>query len=679
MDLAMISRLVFPSRWTQAIREHFANVPQLGFGGCLVVVSVAVSAFAGTHGALAQESPGEPGRGSGIKNPLKNVYFGEQHLHTSSSFDAFTVGVTMTWDQAYEFAKGNKIKLSTTGEPMQRRTPYDFVAITDHSEYYSVLKEFLNPKSELSKSKLAKSIVAGQSNPEKAKAAATKLIGSLVASDPLTEYVTPELRTSFWQRFIKTADKHNDPGKFTALYAFEWTSIPDGANMHRNVFFKDKAAAVPFSSFDSENPDDLWTYLEIQRNQGIEVFAIPHNSNVSNGWMFSENKFRRGFRGGPIDERYARRQQLNEPLFEMHQTKGNSETDPVISPNDEFANFERFDNLISLATPAIKSPGAFYRSGLAVGMKLEQKLGYNPYKMGVVGGADVHSGYSGNEEWDWKGAHGQQDDTPKRRLNPVINASGEYGFTVSSAGTTAVWAEENTREGIFNAMLSKETYGTSGTLIRLRFFGGWDLPQGITEDKEFVKKAYAAGVPMGQDLPAHPAKDLAKTPSFAVWALKDPQSGNLDRMQIIKVWSNPQTGYPMEKIYNVAWGDADKRKLDPKTGKLPPIGNTVDIKKATYTNDIGDSQLVAEWTDPDFDPTHSAAYYVRVLEIPTPRWSTFDAKKLGVDPPKEVPATIQERAWSSPIWYTPSAEIKELARAQGKEPPAPKHASPSDQ
>ncbi len=225
--------------------------------------------------------------------------------------------------------------------------------------------------------------------------------------------------------------------------------------------------------------------------------------------------------------------------------------------------------------------GAFYRQGLAVGMKLEKTLGHNPYKMGAVAGADVHSGYQGNEEWDWKGAHGAQDDTPQKRLNPVSNASGEPGYVVSSAGTTAVWAEENTREGIWNGMMSKETYGTSGTLIRLRFFGGWGMPAKLTSDRDFVKTAYAAGVPMGRDMPPHPAKDLAKAPSFAVWAMKDPESGNLDRVQIIKVWSGPRNGYPKEKIYDVAWSDADKRKPDPKTGKLPPVGNTVDIKKAT--------------------------------------------------------------------------------------------------
>lgn len=619
---------------------------------------VLVSSTMLTSVAIAADPVGQPVGEKGKPNPLKNVYFGEQHMHTSSSFDAFTVGVTQTWEQAYEFAKGKKVKLSTTGKEIQRRTPYDFVAITDHSEYFGVLKEFANPKSDLSKSDLAKGIMAGQSDPVAAAAAVTQLIGSLVTNSPLPEYVTPKLRSSMWKSFQEAADKANDPGKFTALYAYEWTSIPNGANMHRNVFFKDKAPDIAFSSFDSVLPEDLWTYLEIQRNSGIDVFAIPHNSNVSNGWMFSERKFLKG----PIDARYARRQAALEPLFEMHQTKGNSESDPVLSPNDEFANFERFDNLISLGVPATKDAGAFYRTGLATGMKLEKSLGYNPYKMGVVAGADVHSGYSGNEEWDWNGAHGQQDDTPAKRLATGMNASGEAGYVVSSAGTTAVWATENTRDGIFDGMLSKETYGTSGTMIRLRFFGGWDMPAGITTDKDFVEKAYAAGVAMGQDLPAHPLKDLAKSPSFAVWSLKDPESGNLDRIQIVKVWSDPSNGYPKEAIHNLAWSEADKRKLD-GNGKLPPVGNTVDVKKATYTNDIGDSQLVAEWTDPDFDPTISAAYYVRVLEIPTPRWSTYDSARNDLPLPKEVPATLQERAWSSPIWYTPSAEILAAAKS----------------
>jgi len=612
----------------------------------VVFLMVAMLVVVSTSPGVAQ-STGEPGRDSGQPNPLNNVYFGEEHMHTRNSFDAFTAGVNQTWDQAFEYAKGKEVTLSTSGQRIKKRTPYDFVAITDHAEYYGVLKEFGNPDSPLSQSDFAKAIVAGQTDPAAGASSLAKLLASLFASEPIPEYATPELRTSMWQKYVDAADRHYEPGKFTTLYAFEWTSIPNGSNMHRNVFFKDKAPAFAYSAFDSLQPEDLWTYMEIQRVQDIPVFAIPHNSNVSNGWMFSDYEFR----GGPMTERYAARQAANEPLFEMAQTKGQSETHPALSPNDEFAGFELFDNLINLPIMSDKSKGGFYRTGLAVGMRLEKELGANPYKMGATAGADVHSGYQANEEFNFQGSHGNGDDTPEKRLSPTPGLTGEVTALISSAGTTAVWAEENTREGIFEGMQSKETYGTSGTMIRLRFFGGWDLPKGITSDNDFVAKAYHAGVPMGGDLP-EPA-DASKAPRFAVWAMKDPESGNLDRLQIVKVWPNTANGLPMEKVYNVAWSDADKRKPD-DAGNLPPVGNTVNVAEATYTNDIGDSQLVAEWTDPEFDPDNSAAYYVRVLEIPTPRWTTYDAKTLGIDPPAVVPPTIQERAWSSPIWYTPA-------------------------
>jgi hypothetical protein len=574
----------------------------------------------------------------------RQVYFGEQHMHTRNSFDAFTIGVNMTWDDAYHYAKGKEIKLSTTGQRMKKRTPYDFVAITDHAEYFGVLKEFSNPESPLAKSDFAKAIVAGQTDPKAGGPAFKQLLKSLFAGEPIPEYATPELRTSLWQTFIEAADRHYEPGKFTTLYAYEWTSIPNGSNMHRNVFFKDKVAAFPYSAFDSVYPEDLWTHLESQRQQGIDVFAIPHNSNVSNGWMFSEYEFL----GNRMTARYARRQADNEPLFEIVQTKGQSDAHPALSPNDEFADFELFNNLINLPIQADKSRGAFFRQGLATGMQLEKELGHNPYKMGVVAGADFHSGYQGNEEFAYLGGHGFIDDTPQKRLDPTPGLSGDITALLSSAGTTAVWADENTREGIWNAMMRKETYGTSGTMIRLRFFGGWGYPKNLVSDRNFVRRAYQGGVPMGQDLP----EKVGQAPTFAVWAMKDPESGNLDRIQIVKVWPNPANGLPMEKIYDVAWSDG--RKPDPKTGKLPPVGNTVDVKRATFTNDIGETQLSAVWTDPAFDPANPAAYYVRVLEIPTPRWSTYDSARNGLPLSPHVPASIQERAWSAPIWYTPA-------------------------
>jgi len=613
-------------------------------------LSLLCTALLATCTASATDSVGEPGRSAGGRNQLKNVYFGEEHMHTRNSFDAFTIGVNMTWEDAYRYAKGEEVKLSTTGEPMKKRTPYDFVAITDHAEYFGVLKEFGNPDSPLAKSDFAKGIVKGQTDPKAGGPSFKKLLASLFAGEPIREYATAELRTGMWQSYIDAADKANEPGKFTALYGYEWTSIPNGSNMHRNVFFKDKAAPFPYSAFDSIYPAELWGHLEALRDMGIDVFAIPHNSNVSNGWMFSEYEFL----GNKMDKRYARRQAENEPLFEIVQTKGQSDAHPALSPNDEFSGFELYDNLINLPIQADKSRGAFFRQGLATGMKLQRELGTNPYKMGVVAGADFHSGYQGNEEFNYKGGHGFIDDTPAKRLSPKVGLSGGVTAMLSSAGTTAVWAEENTREGIWNGMMSKETYGTSGTMIRLRFFGGWDFPKGLVDDDDFVKKAYETGVPMGQDLPEMTSS--AKAPTFAVWAMKDPESGNLDRTQIIKVWPNPSNGLPMEKIYEVVWSDEDKRQFG-EDGKLPPVGNTVDVKTATYTNDIGDTQLSAVWTDPDFNPDDRAAYYVRVLEIPTPRWSTYDAVKTGLPLPEGVPLTLQERAWSSPIWYTPAREL----------------------
>jgi hypothetical protein len=618
-----------------SIRRSYTTSTRIALA-VLAAVLVVLPAFA------QDRSIGEPGRDSDQPNPLKNVYFGEQHMHTRNSFDAFTIGVTQTWEQAYRFGRGEEVTLNTNGVKMKRRTPYDFVAITDHAEYYGVLKDLTDPKNPLSETPIAKQLMKARTDPKAAAAAVTTLIATLSDLTPILEYVTPELRTGYWQKFLATADRFNDPGKFTALYAFEWTSNGNNANMHRNVFFKNQPPLVPYSSFDSILPEDLWTYLESQRNAGVDTFAIPHNGNLSDGYMYSYNKFL----AGPMDARYAQRQALNEPLTEIHQTKGNSEAHPWLSPNDEFAEFEVFPNLINTNTPSAIKHG-FVRQALVDGMSIETNLGYNPYKMGIVAGADVHSGYQGNEEWDWHGAHGKLDDTPQKRLNPTVNATGVPGYGVSSAGTTAIWATENTREGLFDAMLSKETYGTTGTLIRLRFFGSWDYPADLVKDSDFIKQAYEYGVPMGQDL----SEKTSKAPTFAVWAMKDPESGNLDRIQIIKGWASTATGKPQEKIYDVAW--SDNRKPDPKTGKLPPVGNTVNVKTATYTNDIGDTQLSTVWTDPDFDPTLKAVYYVRVLEIPTPRWSTYDSARNNLPLPTGVPATIQERAYSSPIWYTP--------------------------
>jgi len=596
----------------------------------------------------AADAIGEPGRSVSQKNPLKNVYFGEQHLHTKNSPDAFVLGVRQSWDEAYQWAQGKEVKLSTSGAPIKKSTPYDFVAITDHAEYFGIMPSLIDPKDPLSKTELAKKLQDKNADPHDPDSAINQILGSLVHGKPMKEFVSPKLQSGNWKRYVDTANKYNKPGEFTTLLAYEWTSIPNGRNMHRNVFFRDdKGPVVPFTAFDSIYPEDLWTFLEIQRNQGTECFAIPHNGNLSDGWMFSPNKFL----GGPMDARYAARQQANEPLTEIIQTKGSSDTHPLFSPNDEFADFEIQQNMINVGQTGQMKYG-YFRQALSNGMALEDKLGTNPFKYGVASGADAHSGYSNNEEFNFHGSHGVLDDTAKKRLDPTPNASGATNGVMGSAGVTAVWAEENTRAAIFDAMKGKETFGTSGPLMRVRFFGGWGYSKNLVKDKDFVKKAYNDGVPMGQDLPKKPGK--AKAPTFAVWAVKDPESGNLDRVQIIKTFVN-KWGLPGEKVYDVAW--SDNRKPDTKTGKLPPVGNTVNVKKATYTNDIGDTQLSAMWTDPDFDLMKRAAYYVRVLEIPTPRWTTYDAARNNLPLLTDVPATIQERAWSSPIWYTPEKEL----------------------
>ena len=598
-------------------------------------------------GVWAQESSGEPGRSSGKPNPLNNVYFGEQHMHTVNSPDAFAMGTRNTPDDAYNFAKGEAVKMHTTGKKVKKKTPYDWAALTDHAEYMGIMPLLLKKDNPLANTEIGKMIATG--DPKQGEAAFQKIITSVSYNKPISYMADPTIMLSIWDEQKKITNKHNEPGKFSTLIAFEWTSIPTYQNLHHNVFFRDdKGPDTQFSSFDSVKREDLWTYQETQRAMGHENFSIPHNSNVSNGLMFPPKTSY----GTQITREWAERSAANTVAVEMAQTKGASETIPALSPTDDFADFEGYyHNLLGSGGVVGKVDGSFVRQGLITGIGFQEMIGANPYKLGIVAGSDSHNAASGNEEFNYFGVHGKTDMTPKIRLASTGSVAGEPARFFSTPSTTAVWAPENTREAIFDAIKAKETYGTSGTFIRLRFFGGWSYSKNLVHDKKFVEKAYKGGVPMGGDLPKKPGS--AKAPTFAVWALKDPESGNLDRVQIVKGWF--ERGYAFEKVYDVVW--SDKRKPDEKTGKLPPVGNTVDIKKATYTNDIGDTQLSAVWTDPDFDPSHHAVYYVRVIEIPTPRWTTFDAKALGIDPPADVAPTIQERAWSSPIWYTPAAEL----------------------
>jgi hypothetical protein len=596
-------------------------------------------------GAWAADSVGEPGRSAGKKNPLNNVYFGEQHLHTSDSPDAFAMGTRNTPDDAYRFCKGEAVKKILDGTTVQKKTPYDWCAVTDHAVFMGMLPLMLDKKNPLHDTQIGKLVNSGSA---KDGAEAFQIIISAVsAGKPPAYLMDPKTMASVWKTQKATTNKHNDPGKFTTLIAYEWTSIPFAQNLHHNVFFRDdKGPDTTFSALDSVKREDLWTYQEVQRAMGHENFSIPHNANVSNGLMFAPTTSY----GTVIDKPWAERLNRNTVATEMIQTKGQSETHPALSPNDEFAGFEtHYKHLLGSGGVVSRINNGYVRRALTDGVGFQEMIGANPWKLGIVAGADSHDGFSDNEEFNYTGVHGNTDNTPKIRLTSGTTVAGEPPKHFGTPGTTAVWAPENTRTAIFDAIKNKETYGTSGTFIRLRFFGGWGYSKNLVKDKNFVKKAYNKGVPMGQDLP----KKSGKAPTFAVWALKDPESGNLDRVQIVKGWY--KDGHPWEKVYDVAWSDG--RKVDASTGKLPAVGNTVDVKTASYTNDIGDTQLAAVWMDPEFDPSQHAVYYARVIEIPTPRWTTFDAKALGIDPPSDVPATIQERAWSSAIWYTPEAKL----------------------
>ena len=618
---------------------------------CVLVVAMTASQLA------FADSRGEPGRQSGKPNPLHNVYFGEQHLHTAASADAFAFGTRSTAVEAYKYMKGEPIKLDVTGETIQMRTPYDWGAVTDHAVYLGVMSMLLEKNNPMSDTPIGKLQAEG-----KGLEAFQKLFDSVARNQPIDYMLDPKIMRPAWQRQVDAANEAYEPGKFTTLIAFEWTSQPNYQNLHHNVFFRDDEGPKRiFSSMDSEHREDLWSYQEYQREQGHENLSIPHNSNVSNSAMFALHKSN----GDPIDAGWAARSARNSPAVEIIQTKGASETHPALAPNDEFAGFEqtfrhRLGSRVGDGRHVMNGlvgayDRSFVRNALIDGVGFKEMLGVNPFKYGIVAGSDGHDAAPPNEEFNYFGVHGQPDSTAELRLNTDMTPTGEAPVHFGSGGTTAVWAPENTREEIFDALARKETYGTSGTFIRVRFFGGWGYDNDLVKDRNFVEKAYAGGVPMGGDLPKKPSK--AKAPTFAVWAMKDPQSATLDRIQIIKGWYD-QTGNGREEIYDVAW--SDNRKMD-ENGKLPPVGNTVDVSTATYENSIGDNELSAVWTDPNFDPSQHAMYYARVIEIPTPRWTTYDAVKLGLPPHPDVPASLQERAWTSPIWYTPAPDLVKKA------------------
>ena len=586
------------------------------------------------------------------RNPDREAYFGETHVHTSWSLDAWLGGNRTDPGDAYRYFKGEAIK-HPLGYDVKIDTPLDWAGVTDHSEYVGVIRLANDPSSPISKVPAAQPLIL-KSNSTDEKNRVFLYAVKLMGGPPVKALMLPSVAGTVWKQNIEMAQKANQPGKFTAFCSYEWTSTPNNMNLHRNVFFKDcdKVPVMPFTALDSHHPVDLWNWMDAQRKAGNELLAISHNANLSDGRMYPTEV---DSKGRPIDAAYAASRDRNERLIEIKQIKGQSETHPLLSPNDEFAGFEIMS--ILLGDPAGRIPhivGSYARQGLKDGITMQDTKGYNPYKFGFGAASDSHNTAVPYRQNNFFGQAGEADGTAKERMSGRLFA-GMDPRVVGPAGLTGAWAEENTRASIFDAMQRKETFAVSGPHIRVRFFGGWEYAADMLADTAWVKAGYAKGVPMGGDLP--PAK--AKAPTFVVWALKDPTSGNLDRIQVVKGWTT--NGQSFEKIFDVVW--AGDRKPDKWTGVVPPIGSTVDLEAASYTNSIGAVELKRVWTDPEFDPSLHAFYYARVLEIPTPRWTTIQAKEEGIAPPDVVPATVQERAWTSPIWYTPSPVARKNAKA----------------
>jgi hypothetical protein len=599
---------------------------------------------------------------SAQRNPERNAYFGETHIHTSWSVDAWVMGNRITGpDDALKYAQGQTIK-HPLGYDIKIDTPLDFMGVTDHSEYVGVTREANLPGSFVSKLPEAQPLIMKDPNSSAEQNRVFSYLLKLAASPPVKAFMDPKITSTVWKENVRIADENNHPGKFTAFCSYEWTSMPGNRNLHRNVFFRacDKVPDYPFSALDSKRPTDLWNWMDAQRKAGNELLAISHNANVSDGWMYPVDID--NTTGRPIDAAWAAARDRNERLVEIKQGKGQSETHPLLSPTDEFASYELYQTILGQPADVGRIDhitGSFGRQALKDGITMQDVRGYNPYKLGMAGGSDSHNTGSPYRQDNFFGLHADADGSVERRFAGVLIGGTMDVRLENPGGLTGVWAEENTRASLWDAMYRKETFGVSGPHIKVRFFGGWSFNKDIVNADDWVKQSYAGGVPMGADLPPLPSGGKGTAPTFIVWAVKDPTSANLDRIQIIKGWT--QNGQSFEKIYDVTWsGD---RQPDKWTRRVPAIQSTVDIEKATYTNSVGSVELKGVWTDPEFDASLHAFYYLRVLEIPTPRWTLIQAVRSGLPPPDVVPLTGQERAWTSPIWYTPSAEARKSAQA----------------
>jgi Protein of unknown function (DUF3604) len=578
-------------------------------------------------------------------NPLKEAYFGEQHVHTAYSLDAYIGGARLTPDDAYRFARGEEVDVG--GVKVRLHAPLDWAAVTDHAEYLGEMYSTMNEGAPGHDQDLLKQL-RGLSTIEEREQWFTQYVvksnrGTTPQHPPF--YAGPETEISAWKVELAATQKYYEPGKFTTLPAFEWSAAPQGGNLHRNVFFRDMHVPDKVMSYiDINREEALWAWLATLEKQGMHVIAIPHNSNASKGMMFPE----KNSSGEPISLEYAETRSHFERLIEIMQIKGNSEVHRSFWAADEFANFENADSIgdSSGRTYAKFGKTNWVRWGLTKGLVYETSLGVNPFHYGIVGGTDNHNGLPGNVDEDnfAVGSHGAADATVERRRTGDVTGWIK-GKDLNPGALTGVWAPENTREAIRDALNARETFATSGPRIKVRFFGRLAAMDAPTDARNLVESGYAHAVPMGGTL-AGPA---ATAPNFTVWATKEADGANLDRIQIIKGWVDAN-GEPQDQVYDVVWSNG---RLRDARGKVAPVGNTVDVTKATYTNAIGSPELIGSWTDPSFDPTRAAIYYVRVLQIPTPRWSTYDAVRSGLPLLKDVPATVQERAWTSPIWYTP--------------------------
>ena len=605
-------------------------------------------AAAGPQNAAESTNPAASAAAAAMApNPLRNVYFGDLHTHTNFSYDAFLNGTRATPDDAYRYAQGEPLT-HAAGFEIRLDRPLDFFAVTDHASFLGMLPAMLDPEQEASRhpaAELARRIAAGElTGADRGAAYADIRAHTLGVREGLLDL---NVVRSAWRETIAAAERHNDPGRFTTFIAYEFTGSPENQNLHRNVIFRGSAAPeVPFSRLDSFNPEELWAWMDRNREAGIEALAIPHNSNGSNGLMFRLSTYA----GEPLDASYAEVRTRNEPLVEITQTKGTSDTHPALSPNDEWADFEIWSYRIGGGATPSQPSGSYVREAYLNGLRLEEERGINPFRFGLVGATDNHAGSGAPSESDYFTAGGRPQRgasipfDPPRPDGSLYSAS-PLGAIRGASGLTGVWAEENTRESIYDAFRRKETFATTGPRMRLRFFAGYDYPDALANDPNLISAAYDGGVAMGGELVA-PGR---RVPRFLVWASRDPAGNLLARLQIIKGWM--EGGEAHERVYDAACSDG--LSVDPDTHRCPENGAMVDLDTCAVSDDTGDAELRTLWADPDFNATQRAVYYVRALENPSCRWSAWEAVRAGVEPRPDLPATIQERAWSSPIWVTP--------------------------